>query len=117
MLYNHEFWVDLAPWGKYNSDVIITVDHVLTEPTCPMASVEFELDRCGIKSIAYGGGNTFEEAINDAVTKAIARLEVWKHLTVTEILEIEQEQTDLRYINILNTVRAIKFKQEDANVC
>ena len=105
MLYDHEFWADLAPWHKYYSDVIVVVDHVLTEPLCPSATVKFELDRCPLKTIASSSGDTIEDAIQSAVTRAVERLSVWKHLTVNEILDIRQEDLDKRVLDMLKLTK------------
>lgn len=68
-------WSDLAPWGLYGSDLVIRVHHVLTEPTCPVATISFELPkRAGIERVASGLGDTVEEAIQVAVKAAKERL-------------------------------------------
>jgi hypothetical protein len=101
MLYNHTFWAELAPWDKYYSDVQLIVDHVLTEPLCPTATVKFELSRCPIQVIASSNANTIEDAIQDAVKCAVEKLSIWKHLTLEEILEMKQEERDKNYLNIV----------------
>jgi hypothetical protein len=64
-------WQRLAPWDKYRSDLTLTVSHTLTEPTCPTATVEFELpERAGKKVIASYHGNTIKEAIDGALLAA-----------------------------------------------
>lgn len=64
-------WEACAPFSVWGSDVVLRLHHVLTEPTCPDAYIEFENpDRTGIKRIASGCGNTIEEAILKAVTQA-----------------------------------------------
>ena len=68
-------WTDLAPWDLYGSDLVIRLEHILTEPTCPVATVSFELpERAGIGRVASGSGDTVEEAIQAAVAAAKERL-------------------------------------------
>ncbi len=68
-------WASLAPWGLYGSDIVLRVDHVLTEPVCPTAVISFELpERAGIERIASAIGDTVDEAIAKAVEAARTRL-------------------------------------------
>ncbi|MBW3243710.1 hypothetical protein KUV57_13640 [Epibacterium sp. DP7N7-1] len=77
MLGDHGDWADLAPWGLYGSDLVIRIEHILTEPTCPVATVSFEIpERAGIDRVASGIGNTVEEAIQAAITAAKERLAI-----------------------------------------
>ena len=105
MLYDYRFWGELAPWSKYRSDVQLVVDHIFTEPVCPNVTVKFELSRCPIQVIASSTGDTIEDAIQDAVNRAVDQLSVWKHLTIEEILEIKQEDRDKHYLNIVRYQR------------
>lgn len=60
----------LAPWEVWHSDLIITIEHVLTEPTCPTATISFELlNDDKMKRICSGIGNSIEEAIQNAVER------------------------------------------------
>ena len=106
--HNIDKWIKLAPWEKYHSDLELTVHHTLTEPTCPTVSVRFELDSAPIKKIATVSGNTVEEAIDLALQIAEKKLEIWLHLTVAEILEIEQEKKDEDFWEGLQRKRWIK---------
>ncbi len=101
MLYDYIVWTELAPWDKYHSDVQLVVDHILTEPVCPNAIVKFELSRCPIQIIASSTGDTIEDAVQDAVNRAVEQLSIWKHLTIEEILEMKQEEKDKHYLNIV----------------
>tara|TARA_Y100000815_G_scaffold71198_1_gene60036 strand:+ start:83 stop:343 length:261 start_codon:yes stop_codon:yes gene_type:complete len=59
-----DIWTTLAPWDKYKSELVLTVHHILTEPVCPQAKIEFEIpQRAGLKTVATASGNTVEEAI------------------------------------------------------
>lgn len=66
-------WQEAAPWGEFKSDLILTVHHTLTEPTCPTARVEFELKHGGKLNVCCHG-NTIQEAIDAALSAALARL-------------------------------------------
>jgi len=64
-------WARLAPWDVFFSDVVLTVHHILTEPTCPSVKIAFEMpERAGTDVLAHGCGDTLEEAIANAVAKA-----------------------------------------------
>lgn len=100
MIYDYEFWSDLAPWEKYYSDIIIEIDHVLTEPTCPYAIVRFELKRCPIGRIASSSGETIEDAVNTAINLAVKQLTEWKDKTVNEIVQERIDEKELHYQEI-----------------
>lgn len=67
-------WQALAPWSEFRSDLVLTVTHVLTEPTCPIARVEFELERSGVKLNVACFGNTIQEAVENALKSAVNAL-------------------------------------------
>jgi hypothetical protein len=72
---NYAQWADLAPWDVFGSDLVLTVDHILTEPTCPSAKIAFELpERAGTDVVAHCVGDTVEEAIARAVAEAKGKL-------------------------------------------
>lgn len=79
-------------WDQYKSDIVLRIEAVLTEPVCPVATIEFELDRAPFKQIACCAGNTIEEAIMFATDRAIERLSQFKGMTYDEIkAKVEQE--------------------------
>lgn len=66
---------DLAPWEKYYSDLVLRVDHVLTEPTCPSVSVEFELpERAGYRYVSNISCDDIQNGIIEALEKAKIKL-------------------------------------------
>lgn len=72
---NYEDWSSLAPWDVFYSDLVITVHHTLTEPTCPSAKIAFELpDRAGTEVVAHCHGDTIKEAISRVIAEAKERL-------------------------------------------
>ena len=63
-------WKEIADltWDKYQSDLSLVVHHILTEPTCPVVTVRFELpDRAGIDIITQVHSDTIEEGIKVAM--------------------------------------------------
>ena len=71
---NADFWQSEAPWELFRSDLVLTVKHTLTEPTCPMATIDFELDRAPTRLKISYHGDTVQEAIDGAMRLALARL-------------------------------------------
>lgn len=72
-----DHWARLAPWRLYKSDLILTVSHILTEPTCPTVFVRFEMpERAGIDLISSGSGDTIDEAVAVALERADQKLQV-----------------------------------------
>ena len=68
---NYTDWTILAPWDVFFSDLVLTVHHIPTEPTCPSVKIAFEMpERAGTDVLAHGCGDTLEEAIATAVAKA-----------------------------------------------
>lgn len=69
-----QLW-DLNLWDRFHSDIILEVSTVLTEPVCPVATIRFELPkRAGMNIIAQCHGNTIDEAIENAVARAMQTL-------------------------------------------
>ena len=84
-------------WDQYKSDIVLRIEAVLTEPVCPVATIEFELDRAPFKQIACCAGNTIEEAIMFATDRAIERLSQFKGMTYDEIkAKVAQENEEKR---------------------
>jgi len=72
---NYGEWSRLAPWEVFYSDLVITIHHTLTEPTCPSVKISFELpERAGTDVVAHCFGDTIEEAIARATAVAKERL-------------------------------------------
>lgn len=90
---DYQYWSDQAPWELFGSEIIIEVHHILTEPVCPTAKVRFENpERTGVDVISRGIGNTIDEAIQDALTKAKVKL--------AELVEL-RKNTPLKTISIV----------------
>ncbi|MEP3667056.1 MAG: hypothetical protein ABJN42_10030 [Roseibium sp.] len=86
-------WGKLAPYDLFHSDVILTVSHILTEPTCPTVFVRFELpERAGMDVIASANGDTIEASISEALSRAREKLEEITH-DRREILECNQVES------------------------
>lgn len=84
-------------WEQYRSDIILRIEDVLTEPTCPVAIVEFELDRAPFKTISAVHADTIEEAIRRATDAAVERLSQFKGMSYDEIkAAIKKENTQHR---------------------
>lgn len=84
-------------WDQYQSDIVLRIEAVLTEPVCPVAIIEFELDRAPFKQISCCAGNTIEEAIQLAADRAIERLAQFKGMSYPEIkAKVEQENEEKR---------------------
>jgi hypothetical protein len=84
-------------WDQYRSDIVLRIEAILTEPVCPVAIIEFELDRAPFKQISCCVGNTIEEAIHLATDRAIERLAQFKGMTYPEIkAKVEQENEEER---------------------
>lgn len=82
-------------WDQYQSDIILRIESILTEPVCPVAIIEFELDRAPFKQISCCAGNTIEEAIVLATDRAIERLAQFKGMTYDEIkAKVAQENEE-----------------------
>ena len=74
---NYTDWTILAPWDVFFSDLVLTVHHILTEPTCPSVKIAFEMpERAGTDVLAHGCGDTLEEAIATAVAKAKEKVDM-----------------------------------------
>lgn len=66
---------DAEIWEYFRSDVILTVETILTEPVCPEATISFELpSRAGLERISKWYGNTIDEAIQNAIKEANEKL-------------------------------------------
>lgn len=84
-------------WEQYRSDIVLRVESVLTEPVCPVAIVEFELDRAPFKRISCCAADTIDEAIKLAIDDAIVRLSQFKGMNYPEIkAKIDKENEELR---------------------
>ena len=66
---------DLDLWPRFNSDLLLNVSTILTEPVCPVATIRFEFpENAGMDIVASAVGNTIEEAIENAVALAMIKL-------------------------------------------
>ena len=66
---------EIGYWEKYHSDITLTVNIVLTEPACPLATIRFESpERAGMDMIAQCYGDTIEEAIEKVIEEAFNTL-------------------------------------------
>jgi len=76
MKYQEVDWFELSQYDKFNSEIELRVSYILTEPVCPVATIQFEDDTRGapFKVISTGTGNTIEQAIEIATIKAVERL-------------------------------------------
>jgi hypothetical protein len=69
------FWSDLAPYGLFKSDLVLSVHHLLTEPTCPTVTVRFEMpDRARTDIVASAHRDTVEDAIAAVLAEAKIKL-------------------------------------------
>ncbi len=99
-------------WEQYRSDVVLRVESVLTEPVCPVAVVEFELDRAPFKRISCCAADTIDEAIKLAIDDAIIRLAQFKGMSYDEIkakVEQEKEERRIQREASLQAIRAMAF--------
>lgn len=105
-------------WDQYKSDLCLRVDACFTEPTCPSATVYFELDRAPLKTVATAWGNSVDEAINNAVAAAKERFIKYKGMTyeetkaaVTEERRILEEERKQRLAKLQDIINDIKFAE------
>jgi len=90
---NYADWASLAPWDVFFSDLVLTVHHILTEPTCPSVKIAFEMpERAGTDVLAHGCGNTLEEAIANAVAKAKEVLPVLTEKRRAEVAVLKEKR-------------------------
>jgi hypothetical protein len=68
---DYDEWSKLAPWSRFQSDLVLTIHHLLSEPTCPTARISFEIPaRAGYETIAVCCGDSVEEAVHLVSQKA-----------------------------------------------
>lgn len=76
--YDYKEWMEIAPWSVFKSDLVMTIEVILTEPVCVDARVHFELPkRAGFgkyENVATGMGNTIAEAVENAMSEAKLKL-------------------------------------------
>lgn len=66
------FWEEVAPFAVFGSDVILQVNHTLTEPTLPTATLHFEdPESAGADIIASASAYTLDEAVQACLRKAV----------------------------------------------
>lgn len=66
---------DAEIWEYFKSDVILTVESILTEPVCPQATISFELPhRAGLDRVCTRSANTIDEAIERVINDANVKL-------------------------------------------
>ena len=75
-------WSKLFAWDLYKSDLVLRVDHVLTEPTCPSVHLVHEATDIILFSCA---SDTIQGGILDVVSKFVAAAEAGTLPTPEEI--------------------------------
>ncbi len=84
-------WSKLFPYDIYKSDLVLRVDHVLTEPACPTATLVHEVS--GI-TLYRADAETIDEAIEAVVKKFVNAAQAGELPSLEEIRHRDELQRD-----------------------